>query len=70
MDLAPGWQIRCPRCGKTTPFGKVGVRLGAASRGKRTLIWCRPCRWFRFAYVERVPTMSAERKPEEVNSPK
>jgi hypothetical protein len=52
-DLAPGWQIRCPSCGKTKPYGAVGIRLGAASYGKRILAWCSQCRWFRFAIVER-----------------
>jgi hypothetical protein len=56
VDLAPGWQIRCPKCGKTRSYGEVGgVRLGAASRGKRILGWCRRCNWFRWAVVERVP---------------
>lgn len=54
IDLAPGWQLRCPRCGKTKPYGKVGIRLGAASIGKRVGSWCTACRWFRLAIVEKV----------------
>lgn len=27
---APGWVIRCLRCGFTEPYGKYGVRLWAA----------------------------------------
>lgn len=55
IDLAPGWQVRCPGCGKTKPYGSIGIRIGAASRGKRILAWCKTCRWFRWAIVERVP---------------
>lgn len=56
IDLAPGWQIRCTKCGRTKPFGRVGIRLGAASKGKWTLAWCTQCRWLRFAAIERMPT--------------
>jgi hypothetical protein len=55
-DLAPGWLIRCPKCGLTKPLGETGaVRLGAASRGKRTVGFCRQCRRLRWAIIERVP---------------
>lgn len=53
---APGWQIRCTSCGRTREAAAAGiVRVGAWSRGKRTLGWCRQCRWFRLLAVERVP---------------
>ena len=55
IDLAPGWQIRCPTCGKIKPYGTVGVRLWAASRGKRMLGYCLDCRRFVWAVVERTP---------------
>jgi len=56
IDLAPGWIIRCPKCGKQKPLGETGaIRLGAASRGKRTLAWCKTCGWFRWAIIEREP---------------
>jgi len=54
-DLAPGWRIRCPKCNTSKPLSAVGgVRLGAASTGKRTLAYCKTCRRFRCAVIERV----------------
>lgn len=55
-DLAPGWQLRCPKCNWTLPYGKIGIRLGAASRGKRILARCPQCRRLRWVIVERVST--------------
>jgi hypothetical protein len=53
-DLAPGWIIRCTRCGRERPLGETGaIRLGAASRGKGTLAWCTKCRRLRVAAIER-----------------
>ena len=40
---APGWVIRCKRCGFTEPWGKYGIRLGAAAWGKCTLGRCTRC---------------------------
>lgn len=40
---APGWVVRCRRCGLTEPWGKYAVRLYAASLGKRTLRRCARC---------------------------
>lgn len=60
IDLAPGWQVRCPKCNKTRPFSTVGIRLWAASRGKRMLVYCRDCRRFAWAFVERTPADSPE----------
>jgi hypothetical protein len=54
IDPAPGWQLRCPTCGRTRPFGEVGVRIGAASVGKRILGWCTACRKLTAAIVEKV----------------
>jgi len=54
LDLAPGWIIRCPKCGKQKPLGETGaIRLGAASIGKRTLAWCSKCKSLRWAAIER-----------------
>jgi len=40
---APGWVVRCKRCGFTEPWGKYGVRLAAASWKKCTLGRCARC---------------------------
>lgn len=65
IDLAPGWQIRCPRCGRTKLLGEMKrfglfrpIRIGAFSVGKRTLAWCSNCRAVRFAIVEAMPAIS------------
>ena len=53
---APGWQLRCTRCGRTRDAGEAGlIRVGAASVAKYTLGWCSNCRWLRFVAVERKP---------------
>ncbi len=53
---APGWQVRCPHCGTTHPAGEVGIiRIGAASKGKRTLGWCSVCRRVRLLVIEKTP---------------
>ena len=50
---APGWQVRCPHCGTTRPAAEVGIiRIGAASKGKRTLGWCSVCRRVRVLVIE------------------
>jgi hypothetical protein len=41
---APGWVVRCKKCGYTRPWGKYGVRLGAASWRKWTLGRCPRCK--------------------------
>src|SRR5262245_15864331 len=54
LDLAPGWIIKCTKCGKQKPLGETGaIRLGAASVGKRTLAWCSKCNSLRWAAIER-----------------
>jgi hypothetical protein len=54
---APGWQIRCPACGRTADAGRAGiVRAGAASIGKLTLGYCSQCRRLRWLAVERTTT--------------
>jgi len=41
---APGWVIRCLRCGFTEPWGKYGIRLAGSSHGKWTVGRCSRCR--------------------------
>ncbi len=49
---APGWQIRCLRCGLTEPWGKYGLRLGACGRSY-TLGRCTRCGRIRFHVIEK-----------------
>jgi len=54
LDLAPGWIIKCPKCGRQKPLGETGaIRLGAASIGKKTLTWCTKCKSLRWVSIER-----------------
>lgn len=62
------WCARCSTCGYIAPLHKWGgVRIGAASRGKRSVLWCPSCRWFRWMAIERFSAkvrMAAERPVE------
>jgi len=50
---APGWRICCATCGRSAPLDRLPVvRMGAYSRGKFILGYCRGCRWFRWLRVE------------------
>jgi len=49
---APGWQIRCLKCDFTEPYGKYGIRLGAAGK-KYTLGYCSQCRGLRGFVIEK-----------------
>ena len=50
--MAPGWRICCTRCGRSAPLAAVGgTRIGARSRHKYTLGFCRGCRRFRFLRI-------------------
>jgi hypothetical protein len=52
---APGWQLRCTKCGHTGDAGRAGlVRIGAWSAGKRTLGVCSKCKGLRLLAVERI----------------
>jgi hypothetical protein len=52
--FAPGWQIRCPSCGRTADASEAGiVRVGAASVGKRILGRCTQCKRLRWLALER-----------------
>lgn len=49
------WQIKCPKCGRSKLYSEIGgIRQGAYSKGKRLLGWCKECKWFRWAKVEKV----------------
>jgi hypothetical protein len=50
---APGWKIRCLKCGFTEDWGKYGIRRGAFGR-TYTLGWCSRCRWIRCHVIEKV----------------
>ncbi|MCX5632952.1 MAG: hypothetical protein NTW93_04655 [Phycisphaerae bacterium] len=52
---APGWQIRCTRCGFSEPWGKYGVCLGGAAWKKFTIGRCSSCRKFGFHKIEKRP---------------
>lgn len=46
------WLLECPKCGKRTPLSEAGgMRIGAASAGKRTLGYCTDCKRLRWARV-------------------
>jgi hypothetical protein len=53
---APGWQIRCLKCGFAEPWGKYGIRRGAAGKSY-TIGFCSQCRWLRFHVIEKVATV-------------
>ncbi|MFA6186082.1 MAG: hypothetical protein WC770_02560 [Phycisphaerae bacterium] len=50
---APGWQIRCTKCGFTEPWGKYGICLAGWSWKKFTIGWCSKCRWLRWHSIEK-----------------
>ncbi|HUE74398.1 MAG TPA: serine/threonine-protein kinase [Pirellulaceae bacterium] len=53
------WSCRCLTCGYVAPAHKWGiVRIGAAARGKRSLLWCPLCRWLRWMSIERYSAKS------------
>ena len=41
---APGWVIRCKRCGFTEPWGKYAICRAGVAWKKCTLGWCSRCR--------------------------
>ena len=45
------WVLRCPSCGHIRPFAEVGIRIGAASIGKRVLARCPACGFTGFTPV-------------------
>lgn len=56
------WIISCPRCGRWKTLDEVGgVRIGAASAGKRVLGVCRACRRLRWMRVEQAKHIPSDR---------
>jgi hypothetical protein len=54
---APGWQLRCTKCGLTFDAADMGiVRLAGRSWHQYKIRWCGQCRWLRFFAEERKPT--------------
>jgi hypothetical protein len=52
---APGWQIRCPKCGLTVPASQTGiVRVGGFGKNFKPG-YCERCRRNRFLILERMP---------------
>jgi len=50
---APGWQIRCCKCGWTVDAGEAGIiQLGGIGRSYK-LRWRPQCRWLRLAALEK-----------------
>ncbi len=48
----PDWLLECPKCGRRMPLREtVGIRIGAASVGKRLLGFCRGCKRFRMIRI-------------------
>jgi hypothetical protein len=58
---APGWRIRCLKCGFVEPWSKYGIRIGASGTSY-TLGRCDRCRRIRIHAVERSPTAETENK--------
>jgi hypothetical protein len=54
---APGWQVRCRKCGLTFDAADLGFFFVAKKLigGQRTLRWCQQCRRLRWLSVERRP---------------
>lgn len=52
QQRAPGWVIRCLKCGFTEPWGKYGIRIGGKGRNW-ILGWCSRCRWIRCHVIEK-----------------
>lgn len=48
---APGWKIRCLKCGLTEPYGKYGIRQMAAGKSY-TWGYCPQCDALRFYVIE------------------
>lgn len=51
-ERAPGWQIRCRKCGFAEPWGKYGIRMAGAGTSD-TIGWCPKCRWLRTHAIEK-----------------
>ena len=51
---APGWRIRCRKCGFTEHWGKYGIRMGATGT-TRTIGRCARCGRWRIHVIEKGP---------------
>jgi hypothetical protein len=60
QDRAPGWRVRCLKCGFSDDWGKYGIRRGAFGKCY-TVGWCSRCRWIRCHVIER-PKATADGK--------
>jgi hypothetical protein len=56
---APGWQIRCLKCGFAEPWGKYGVRRWATGKSF-TIGRCSQCQRIRFHVIEKNPASRPE----------
>jgi hypothetical protein len=54
---APGWQVRCPKCGLVFDAADLGFTfIGKKLVGREyRLGWCEQCRWPRWLIVEPKP---------------
>jgi RNase P subunit RPR2 len=52
---APGWSVRCTKCGTVREASEVGIIRIRATSPKYTLGWCKDCGWFRFIAIEKKP---------------
>ena len=50
---APGWRLTCPRCGRSAPAGRHGVRRLGAPKACRKRVggYCRGCGGFRMLHL-------------------
>jgi hypothetical protein len=52
---APGWQVRCLKCGVTFDASDLGIIRVAGFGKSYKLFWCEQCGWFRCFALERKP---------------
>ena len=51
---APGWQLRCGKCGLTFDAADLGFTfIAKITLGERRLRWCQQCRRWRWLIVEK-----------------
>ena len=55
QGYAPGWQVRCRKCGLTFDAADLGIiRIGGLGTSYK-LFWCQQCGWLRWFALERKP---------------
>ena len=63
--MAPGWQVRCPKCNFKIEAGRTGIiRLGAIGTS-RTLGTCSRCNRWRWLIIEARTDAGAKTNPSE-----